>query len=305
MTCFDLNLHWPIISDFRNFGGESVYARRQVGVLAVDGVPSVAAVRYVRPSLRRRSQGQNVSLQRTSAGSSWKPVLGISRTNIWEVRKALKRRLATAIYAETGISLNEDVCTIVWARRFASYKRPDVLFADMDALRKLLTNSKQPLQVIVAGKSHPNDGYGKELLEVASDIAANQPGHTIIFLENYRLSLAELLTQGADIWLNTPIYGKEASGTSGMKAAMNGVLQCTVADGWAAEVNWKDRGFLLEPKHPEESLYKLLESTILPLYYQRKNGVPVAWTEHILKSIAEITPRFSAHRMLAEYEVFV
>ncbi len=122
-----------------------------------------------------------------------------------------------------------------------------------------------------------------------------------LFIPNYNMAITQQLVRGSDLWLNTPQLGKEACGTSGMKAAANGVLQCTVPDGWAAEVKWDDLGWTLPPKDISLALYSLLETEIIPLYYDRQDGLPVKWLERMKKSV-ELAQQFSADRMLKEYQ---
>jgi starch phosphorylase len=234
--------------------------------------------------------------------ATWKPVRKLAPEKLWVAHQYLKEQMLNEVYSRTGIQLDVDALTIVWARRFATYKRPDLLFKDIERLKKLLFNADRPMQVIIAGKSHPADGQGKQIIEHINNLANFELKHRAVFVDDYSLSLAKLLVSGADVWLNTPIFGLEASGTSGMKASANGVIQCTVPDGWAYEVDWRGIGFVLAPNKAEDELYSLLEKRIVPAYYKRNaQGVPEYWTFMMKETIAELSPRFSSQRMVEEY----
>ena len=231
----------------------------------------------------------------------WNGVRTLPSELLWETHQHLKHQLLDDVYARTGIHLEPNVLTVVWARRFATYKRPDLLFSDIEALKKLLFG-KQPIQIIVAGKSHPADSQGKDIIRHIEHLANYELKHRAVFVDDYSISLSKVLVAGADIWLNTPIYGLEASGTSGMKAAANGVLQCTVPDGWAAEVDWNARGFALPADKTETAIYPLFSKKIIPAYYKRDKGnIPQVWLKLMKESIATISPRFSSQRLVEEY----
>lgn len=234
--------------------------------------------------------------------ANWRNIRKISNPELWSTHQHLKSAMLDEVYARSGIRLNENVLTVVWARRFATYKRPDLLFADLEKLKALLFNSDQPMQVIVAGKSHPQDGQGKEIIKHIESLANYELKHHAVFVDDYSISLAKFLVSGADVWLNTPIFGLEASGTSGMKAAANGVIQCTVPDGWANEVDWYGVGYSLPADKTETEIYPLFAKKILPTYY-RKNaqGVPEAWVAMMKESIATIAPAFSSNRLVNDY----
>lgn len=239
--------------------------------------------------------------QRASDLKLWNAVRNLPSKLLFETHQHLKLQLLDDVYARTGIRLDADVLTVVWARRFATYKRPDLLFSDIEALKKLLFGN-QPIQVIVAGKSHPADTQGKDIIRHIEHLANFELKHRAVFVDDYSITLSKVLVAGADIWLNTPIYGLEASGTSGMKAAANGVLQCTVPDGWAAEVDWNGRGFQLPADKTETAIYPLFSKKIIPAYYKRnRDGVPELWVSLMKESIATISPRFSSQRLLEEY----
>lgn len=219
--------------------------------------------------------------------------------NISTLHDGNKGALIRYIATETNIALQSDVATLVWARRFAAYKQPDLIFSDIEAIRRILTSAQQPLQIIIAGKAHPFDSVGKDIIKnINHTISSRGLSKSVIFLPHYTVDSAKTLVQGADIWLNTPIRGQEASGTSGMKAGANGVLQCTVSDGWADEVNWDNIGWILDNDNTADSLYGQLQNNILPVYYLDKP----AWQERMKKTMEIIWLQFSAKRMLNEYK---
>jgi glycogen phosphorylase len=235
--------------------------------------------------------------------------------DLWAARRSAKERLLEFVVATRGArKLDPDVLTIGFARRFATYKRASLLFSRADRLAKLLADPERPIQVLVAGKAHPADEGGKDVIQLVVDFARDPvtAGH-VVFLEDYEMTLARRLVQGVDLWLNTPRRPFEASGTSGMKAALNGVPNCSILDGWWAEAYSPEVGFAIETPEREateaeqdaadaEALYRVLEEQVLPAYYERDDsGVPQRWIALMRESIAELGPRFGARRMLAEY----
>jgi starch phosphorylase len=244
-----------------------------------------------------------------------------------EQRHALVARARGALAAQalrkgedpawTATALDKDALTIVFARRFATYKRATLLLTDPARLARLLGG--RPVQFIFAGKAHPRDEPGQELLrQVYAFGHRPEARRRFVFLEEYDLELAKLLVSGADIWLNVPRRPREASGTSGMKAAANGALNLSIPDGWWAEA-WTDHNHLSHPigwtidtraahdddeqDHADaETLFRLLESEIVPIFYDRRDdGVPVEWCERVRASIRQIVPYFNTHRMVREY----
>ncbi len=201
-----------------------------------------------------------------------------------------------------------------FARRFATYKRPNLLLLDQDRLIRLLKNTDRPVQLIIAGKAHPKDETGKALVQAWSDfIRHSELRSQIIFLADYDMSLAERLVQGVDLWINTPRRPWEASGTSGMKVLVNGGVNLSELDGWWAEAYTPEVGWALgdgrehgdDPAwdaHEVEQLYRLLEEEVIPAFFDRDpNGIPKTWVARMRVSMAELTPRFSSNRMLREY----
>jgi starch phosphorylase len=234
-------------------------------------------------------------------------------------RERLARQLEAAGVSkqeilETGKFLDPHAFTMGFARRFATYKRPNLLLHDPDRLARLLQNTDQPIQLIIAGKAHPRDEAGKVLIRAWSDfIRRPEVCSRVIFLADYDMSLAERLVQGIDLWINTPRRPWEASGTSGMKVLVNGGLNLSELDGWWAEAYRPEVGWALGDgrEHGEdpawdayeaEQLYRLLEEEMIPAFYDRDpNGIPKAWVARMRLSMAELTPRFSTNRMVREY----
>ena len=220
---------------------------------------------------------------------------------LWETHLEEKRKLAAFVQQETGFSFNPDHMVISWARRLAGYKQFDLLFQDLERLKNIVQNSQQPVQILMSGKAHSGDTAGKQELQKIIKFMATQLAGSALFIPNYNISIAQMLTRGSDLWLNTPKMGYEASGTSGMKAISNGVLNLTVKDGWAKEVDWNEVGFVLDDHNLPLDLYQQLENTCIPLFYQRSEaGVPEKWVAMMQKSIA-LSQQFSTNRMLAQY----
>jgi len=250
---------------------------------------------------------------------------------IWRIKFSLKKKLIEKIkdrLKNTWIkqhedpklliqitnTLNEKVLTIVFARRFATYKRAYLLFKDLDRLSKIVNNPSMPVQFIFAGKAHPNDRAGIEMIKTIVQIS-KRPEFVgkIIFLQNYDIYLAKLLVQGADIWLNTPVRPLEASGTSGQKAVLNGTLHFSVLDGWWVEGYVPEAGWALtnETTYQDQNLqddldaeyiYTTLEKEVIPMFYNRNNdNIPVDWIQYIKNSIINIAPRFTTQRMIDDY----
>jgi starch phosphorylase len=211
-------------------------------------------------------------------------------------------------------ALDPEVLTIGFARRFATYKRAGLLFSQPERLARLLSDPDRPIQVLVAGKAHPADEGGKDVIQHVVDFARDPAtAGRVVFLEDYEMMLARRLVQGADVWLNTPRRPMEASGTSGMKAALNGVLNLSILDGWWAEAYTPAVGFAIGDHHiaaneaeqdlaDAESLYAVLEQEVLPAYYERdEHGLPRRWIDMMRHSIAELGTQFSTNRMVVEY----
>lgn len=212
--------------------------------------------------------------------------------------------------------LDPDALTIGFARRFATYKRATLIFSDLERLKKIVNNPNRPVQIIFAGKAHPHDTGGKELIRQIVNAARDpQLRHAIVFLEDYDMHIARYLVQGVDVWLNTPRRPKEASGTSGMKVIYNGGLNCSILDGWWDEAYDPSVGWAIgngeeypeaESSHQDyiesEALYNVLENDIIPMFYDRgTGGIPREWVAKIKHGIKKLAPFFNTHRMVQEY----
>jgi starch phosphorylase len=260
--------------------------------------------------------------------SLWDRVLQLDDATLWHLRQAAKvsllnfiredaRRRWTRHWKEAthvvgaGTLLTPDALTIGFARRFATYKRADLVFRDIERLRSLLTHPTRPVQIIFAGKAHPEDTPGKEVLRTVYGFTRDAllEGR-VAFIEDYDLHLSHRLTQGVDLWLNLPKVPLEASGTSGMKAALNGLPQLSTLDGWWHEGYDGLNGWAIAPEASRqpaddwdaEQLYQLLEKEIVPLYYERdERGVPRGWTQRMKHALCRAGQRFTARRMVREY----
>jgi starch phosphorylase len=214
-----------------------------------------------------------------------------------------------------GVLLDPYTLTIGFARRFAPYKRANLVFQDIDRLLELLNQPGMPVQIIFAGKSHPDHEGGKMLIqEVYRAVKRPSGGGRLVFLEDYDMNLGRYLVQGVDVWMNTPRRPNEASGTSGQKAALNGVLNFSVLDGWwregynglngwaiGGDVDYKDTR--QQDVADAQSLYNTLENEIIPLYYQERSsdGLPGEWIARMKEAIRTLAPLFSTRRMVKEY----
>jgi phosphorylase/glycogen(starch) synthase len=191
----------------------------------------------------------------------------------------------------------------VWARRFAEYKRPFLLLSDLKRLERIVSHPEKPIQFVISGKAHPSDPMGQEIIRKVVEITKlPQFLGKIVYVPDYAVQISRHLTQGADIWLNTPIRGKEACGTSGLKASLNGALQCSISDGWVDEVDWKGMGWILAEENTAEYLYNLLENDIPNLFYDRDEAsVPNKLVDQMKKTIEVVDSRYSTARMLKDY----
>ena len=214
-------------------------------------------------------------------------------------------------------TLDPNALTIGFCRRFATYKRAHLLFHDLERLERLLGDTERPVQFVFAGKAHPRDEPGKEFVHLVAEYGRKTGLRgRLVFVEGYDLELARCLVQGVDVWMNTPRRPYEASGTSGMKAAMNGVLNLSILDGWWCEGyhggnGWTigdpdtadDRDEATQDRLDAQSLYELLESEVVPAFYDRdEHGLPRAWLAMVRESLASLSGNFGAHRMVRDYE---
>ncbi len=249
----------------------------------------------------------------------WRFRIAASKTLVAFARERLSRQLATAGASIKAIDranhlFDPNVLTLGFARRFATYKRPNLLLHDPDRLIRLLTNTQRPVQLILAGKAHPADLAGQALIQQwTSFIRRSDARLHVIFLSDYDMHLTKHLVQGVDVWINTPRRPWEACGTSGMKVLVNGGINLSVLDGWWAEAYAPDLGWALGDgqEHDDdpacdakdaEMLYDLLEREVVPEFYSRdEQGIPTAWMARMRESMARLTPRFSASRSVREY----
>ena len=266
-----------------------------------------------------------------SNAAIWEEIYKVPDKVIWDLHYDLKKQLIEFIrktFRETWLKnqgdpslivsllekINPNALTIGFGRRFATYKRAHLLFTDLDRLAKIVNNPKYPVQFLFTGKAHPHDGAGQGLIKKIIDIS-RRPEFIgkIIFLENYDMHVARRLVSGVDIWLNTPTRPLEASGTSGEKALMNGVVNLSVLDGWWYEGYREGAGWALTDKRTYQNqgyqdqldaatIYSLLENEIVPLYYNKNaEGISEGWVETMKNSIAQIAPHYTMKRQLDDY----
>lgn len=256
---------------------------------------------------------------------AWARVLELDDRTVWEAHQSQKERLfrhlrrrlreqrarhgdAPGDLRRVTTLLPVDRLTVVFARRFATYKRAELIFQDIGRLTWILTNPQRPIQILFAGKAHPADRMGQELIRRVSELADSPhlEGH-VFFIEDYDMEIARYLVGGADVWLNNPRPPMEASGTSGMKASANGGLNLSVLDGWWGEGYDGENGWGFGEEYESDEadasvLYDLLEHEVAPLYYERDDlGIPHRWVVRMKQAIATLAPAFSAQRMVSEY----
>lgn len=263
---------------------------------------------------------------------AWKNMDAIPNEELWKVHCTRKEKLVNLVQERTKKQLTRqgfdvltvkraskvlrnDVLTIGFARRFATYKRATLLFKDIDRLAQIVNNPERPVQFVFAGKAHPADTAGKEFIKLIVGLTQNDPRFKgkIVFVEDYNMNVARYMVQGVDVWLNNPIRPMEASGTSGMKAALNGALALSVLDGWWDEVGPCDFGWSIGgPENYKseaerdaveaETLYSLIEQEIAPTYYAKdENGISNGWLKLVKESVKNIAPFFNTNRMVKEY----
>ena len=264
---------------------------------------------------------------------TWEKIRDIPDSLLWETRYELKQRIInflreylsqhwlkygyTKTWREEFFSkINPAALMIGFARRFAPYKRADMLMSDLDRLDRILNHPTRPVHIIIAGKAHPNDGMGKSLIKKVIDVCRDERFRgKIFFIEDYDINTARRLFQGVDVWLNTPRRPYEASGTSGEKVVANGVLNLSISDGWWSEGYDGTNGWTIGPvvrgyspermnsdEEDSQSLFALLENSVIPTFYSREiSGLPEKWISMIKRSLQTLMPRFNTHRMLLEY----
>jgi starch phosphorylase len=269
--------------------------------------------------------------ERHDEPATWDGVLTIPDHELWTVRQSLKRylfaflrerarqrwteeRAGISRIVAAGSLLESDALTLGFARRFAGYKRPELVFRDPDRLARILNATGRPVQIIFAGKSHPADDVGKHDLQRVYKRALDPLfGGRVAFVDDYDLHVAHFLVQGCDAWLNTPRKPFEASGTSGMKAALNGTPHLSIGDGWWAEGYNGANGWVIDggvtgddydavDASDASALYRLLEEEVVPAFYERDaSGIPRRWLAVVKEAIRSVAPRFSSRRMVKQY----
>lgn len=262
------------------------------------------------------SAAQNI--QTLDVARLWEMRARARQSLVEYVRRRLTRQMRTSGASPDAIQeashvLDSNALTLGFARRFTEYKRPNLLLRDAERLRRILLSATSPVQLIVAGKAHPNDGFGRDRVhEMAHFTMQPDLKHRIVFLEDYDMVLAQHLAEGVDVWLNTPRRPAEACGTSGMKMLCNGGLNLSVRDGWwdeawSPEVGWQigdgreDDPTMRDPREAAE-LLDVLEQQVIPEFYDRdENGIPQHWLRRVQASMSFLTPHFSSDRMVKEY----
>jgi glycogen phosphorylase len=275
--------------------------------------------RYLQPDWRERYPEKNV----------WDHIADIPDPELWEAhrrrkrqlvifvrerqsQRALARRASASELKRISELLDPEAFTIGFARRFATYKRASLIFRDMNRLKRLLTNPAMPVQFLIAGKAHPKDQPGKDLIREIVQLSRDPDlARHIVFIEDYDIQVGRELCHGVDLWLNNPRRGEEACGTSGMKAGINGKLNLSILDGWFDEAYELSGGWAIGDREPysedqdeihASAIYSLLETEVVPKYYKdREEGVPRAWVARMKRCLTNLSPLFNSQRMLSEY----
>jgi starch phosphorylase len=266
--------------------------------------------------------------ERLTDAKTWEQVQDIPDQEIWEAHRRRKRRLVNFVrerqyeharqrkasnveLRRASEVLDPEAFTIGFARRFATYKRATLIFRDVNRLRRLLCNPERPVQIVIAGKAHPKDHPGKELIRQVVQLSRDpELAKRLVFVEDYDMHVARELVGSVDVWLNNPRRGEEACGTSGMKAGINGVLNLSIFDGWFDEAYESTGGWAVGDRiaYSEDqdephatAFYSLLENELVPAYYERDQDVPREWIRRVKHSIMHLSPLFSCQRMVDEY----
>lgn len=235
-----------------------------------------------------------------------KPMISVTNgihINTWDIVKDLqdhftcKLKLLKHIQDQTGVNWSPNYLLIGWARRFVEYKRPLAILENIERFLSIANNSQYPIKIVFSGESSDKDNQQNELKNKLIYLINNKIGDCVVYLPNYNINIGKLLVSGCDVWLNTPIVGFEACGTSGMKAALNGVLPCSTKDGWIDEVDLDKIGWILDSDNLSENILDVLEKEIIPLYYK----YPEKWREYMNNARNLILSQFSTKRMLLEY----
>ncbi len=266
--------------------------------------------------------------ERLTDPKTWEQVQDIPDQELWEAHRRRKRSLVgfvrerqvecarnrkapSAELRRAAEVLDPEALTIGFARRFATYKRATLLFRDINRLKRILGNPERPVQIVIAGKAHPKDHPGKELIRQVVQLSRDpELAKKLVFLEDYEIGVARELVGCVDVWLNTPRRGEEACGTSGMKAGINGVLNLSILDGWFDEAYEYTGGWAIGDRIPysedqdeahASAIYSLLENELGPAFYDRDQGVPREWMHRMKRSIMYLSPQFNCQRMVDEY----
>jgi glycogen phosphorylase len=287
---------------------------------------------WLAPQMRRLyNRHLGVGWREVRNPAIWELIENVDDGELWETHMSLKAQLlefirnraldqahrrgeTPALLQKLSRVMSPDVLTIGFARRFATYKRANLLLADMEMLANMVNDAKRPVQFVFAGKAHPKDEPGKKVLQQIAQLMRNPKfSDKFVFIEDYDINVGRLLVQGVDVWLNNPRRPLEASGTSGQKVVLNGGLNCSVLDGWWAEAYDGLNGFAIgngrtntnldvHDSRDGEDLYRVLREVVIPLYYQRdRDGVPRNWTKRMKRTIRTLGWRFSADRMVMDY----
>ncbi len=274
---------------------------------------------YLQPDWRERYPDPRI----------WDLINDIPDQELWEAHRRRKRRMIAFVRERVmrlssqrqasateqrrlSEVLDPEAFTIGFARRFATYKRATLLFRDVNRIRKLLTNTERPVQIVIAGKAHPKDHPGKTLIREIVQLSRDPAlARRLVFVEDYGIEVARDMVQGVDLWLNNPRRGEEACGTSGMKAGINGVLNMSILDGWFDEAYETSGGWAIGGREPysedqdelhASAIYSMLENEIVPMYYAgREDGVPEEWVRRMKQCLKHISPDFNCQRMVTEY----
>ncbi len=221
---------------------------------------------------------------------------------MWEAHRERKQALLKFVQDTAGRTWPADALLLGWARRITGYKRPLAILENVQRFAAMARASDRPVRLLIAGQPHPGDEDGNAMLTKLRSLTEGEVKDVACYIPEYSLQEGQLMTAGCDVWLNTPIVGFEASGTSGMKAALNGVLPCSTRDGWVADAELFGVGWLIDTNRVTEDLLDVLERDIIPLYYQRSaNGVPDGWERHMRNARSMVKNQFSATRTLREY----
>jgi glycogen phosphorylase len=269
--------------------------------------------------------------QRQCEPAIWRPLLEVNNEQLWELHQLLKARLIAAVRRWIATQeerrgnhhqllkvieerFNPEVLTIAFARRFAAYKRADLLLSDEERLAALVNHAERPVQFLFSGKAHPKDKGGQQIIQRIFQLSRREPFKgRLLFIEDYDINTARHLLQGCDAWLNTPLRTLEACGTSGMKAIFNGVINISTPDGWWAEAYDGSNGFTIgrgerhadeqvQWKRDADALYTLLEEEVIPCYYDRTDAdIPERWLQIMKNALATLAWRYNSDRMLIEY----